>query len=128
MQVFAADDDANEVSNPTIKPEKFRPDMSTLDNLLRKGCPSNLWSGKTHLVRSCKTLFITAHRKEDQRFQKAWTAKEQEFWAPIKVAKAEIPEFVAKQDDHGINERLLTLSEYERAKLMGALDDVSVTT
>ena len=128
LGVPAADDDANAVGNPTISAEEVQAGYQKARQLIAKGLPEQFMEWKDSLSEELQTLIYNgAPQGKISAFKKAWTAKEQEFWAPIKVAKAEVPEFVAKQNNDAINEVLTDFpGEYEREKLMGALDDVSV--
>ena len=129
LGVPAADDDANAVGNPTIKPEEVEAGYQKARQLIARALPAQFMEWKDSLSEEMQNLIYNgAPKGKISAFKKAWTEKEQAFWADIKAAQKALPDLVHRNDDHGINQVLEEFGEgYERERLMGALDDVSVT-
>ena len=129
LGVPAADDDGNAVSQPQITAEEVTSGyLKAREYLGGNKTPSEFMEWRATLSEELANLIFNAAPKgKIQAFKDHWTKKERTFWAPLKEAKKQMPDFVASQSDDAITEILLELDDYETTKLMEILDDVSLT-
>ena len=127
LGVPAADDDANAVGNPTISEEEVQDCYDRAVQLLATGSPADFQQFASSVNPELQTLaFNKAPKGKITAFKKAWSARVNEFWKPIKEAKAQLPDLVEAQDLAGVQEIIEEFEDpREREALMGAIDEVS---
>jgi hypothetical protein len=128
LGVPAADDDGNAVSEPTITAEEVQARYLEARQVLAHSSPSEFMQWRETLSEELSNMvYNSAPRGKITAFKDAWTAKETEFWKPLKVAKAELPGLVSSGATSAIEEILSELDEFETEKLKSIIDDVSAT-
>lgn len=123
----AGDDDGNAASSPGIPEEQVQACYEEAVRLLATGTPADFKAFADTVDPELQTMaFNKAPKGKITAFKKAWSARVNEFWKPIKEAKAQLPDLVEAQDVPGVQEIIEEFEDpREREALMGAIDEVS---
>jgi hypothetical protein len=128
LGVPAADDDGNAVSEPTITAEEVQARYLEARQILAHSSPSKFMQWRETLSEELSNMvYNSAPRGKITAFKDAWTAKETEFWKPLKVVKAELPGLVSAGATSAIEEIFDEMDEFETEKIRHMIDDVSAT-
>ena len=128
LGVPAADDDGNAISEPTISAEEVQQGYLKARQVIAHESPSDFMKWRAGLSEELSNMiYNAAPRGKVTAFKDAWTAKESEFWKPLKQAKAEMPGLVSSGATAAIEEIFSELDEFETEKLKSMIDDVSLT-